>query len=144
VGYLASDRNEVTALFHQIHQVRVLGIFDLVKTFHAGVVWVASGKHHVPGRVAIANLHVGIFVSQTTGRESIDVGRCVGQLAPERSNRIAAHIVNGDDQNVGFVGGSEIRKDRETSNQQHVQRLESVHDGFLPAQIMSRSFARSV
>ena len=101
VRCLSANRREITGLLHQVAEDGIIGIAHLVKPLDAIVVRVPSAQHDVARRHAVADLHVSMCESQPFGGERVDIGSRARQPTTECADRIAAHVVNGEEQNIG-------------------------------------------
>ena len=98
--HLAPNAGEVTGILHQVDHVRPAGILHLIKAFDLVVVGDQTREHHVAPGHTVANSHVRVDEAQALLGQAIDIRRGVEQLGTKRPDRVGAHVVHGDHQNV--------------------------------------------
>ena len=102
VADLAANGGIVASIFHQVAEDWKLDGFDLVEAFHPGVVGVAPGEHHVTGRVAVADLDVGVLEAEAFAGQLIDMrGRSL-EFAAKSADRVTGHVIHGDQEEIGL------------------------------------------
>lgn len=112
VGDFAADAGVVAGGFHEVGEVGIVGVFDLIKTFDAGGVGVATGPHDVAGGHAVADLDEGVIEAKALGGQAVHIWRGLGQFAAVGADGVAAHVIGGDEQEVGlFCGGEGVRQE---------------------------------
>lgn len=107
VGDLAADSGEITGGLHEVGEMRVVGVFDLVKTFDAGGVGVATGPHDIAGGHAVADLDKGVEEAQALRGEAVHLRSGVWQSATVNADGVTTHVIGGDEEEVGFGCGGE-------------------------------------
>ena len=129
--YFAANGDEVSRRLHHVDQMGIAGIANLIKPLDTGVVRIPSRPHHVSRWVTTARLHVRMVETHRGSRKRIDRRRRTPQFASERADRVATHIVNGDQQQIRpdrfrnrIVGDDRANdkhrgRDRNPSNQTH-------------------------
>ena len=102
MAHLPTDGGIKTTLFHEIAEVGIRSRLDLVEAFHARVVWIAPGEHHVTGRVAVADLDVGVLKAEAFAGQLIDMrGRSL-EFAAKSADRVTGHVIHGDQEDIGL------------------------------------------
>jgi hypothetical protein len=117
MGNLVADAGEVAGVFHQAGQMRIGGGGDLVKALDLVVMGVETRPHHIARGHAIADDDVGAIEAHRLRGEPVDVRRSIWQLATKGAERIGAHVIHGDDQQIEFSGGVGRREVRAKKRQ---------------------------
>ena len=71
---LSPDGYKVARRFHQVHQVGVGRVFNLIETLYPRIVWVTAGEHDISGRVTVTHLNMGVVIPHALFGELIDIG----------------------------------------------------------------------
>ena len=116
VADLAANGGIVASIFHQVAENWKLDRFDLVETFHPGVVGIAPGEHHVTGRVAVADLDMGVVEAEAFAGQLIDVRGRSRELTAKSADRVTGHVIHGDQEEIGLCShgcGESQKKEQE-------------------------------